>query len=305
MEEYVSEKLVNSQGWKFYFIAFVWPLYLISLPVIFTKLGWWSVIYMIFPGIYLFTWLGYLMHETWHKYVPGIPNDRLYFVLSWMLLTDPQIYRILHGFHHSQVNTWDDTEFHPFGEIKNRFLKIIYNFFEISIGIAFISVASTIVLPFHPRYRAKYRILSSVAAVLIILLFLGLSGCVSHFVFGAGLGSIVASFLASIWLNSFFLHHSQMIEHGNLIVEGDYNVRNIGTRNLSDRGMLEKLFLFFTHGDTREHVLHHTLVGVYSRPFPGKVPMPEESVYIDIKGYLGVLGDMLSGVTPVIKSIKK
>jgi hypothetical protein len=92
-----------------------------------------------------------------------------------------------------------------------------------------------------------------------------------------------------------------MMEHANLIVEGDYNSRNIRTRNLSDKGAAEKLFLFFTHGDTREHVLHHTLVNIYSRPFPGKVPMPAESVYIDLKGYLGILAEMLYGTVPVIK----
>jgi fatty acid desaturase len=301
MEEYISTKLVNSQAWKFYFIMLVWPLYLVSLPIILSLTGWWSVLYMIFPGVYIFTWLGYLMHETWHKYVPAIPNDRLYYILSWMLLTDPQIYKILHGFHHSQVNTWDDTEFHPLGRINNRMLRVIYNFFEIFLGIAFISLAATMVLPHHEKYKAKYRISSSITAVIAIIFFLGLTGCAAHFIFGVGVKTVVASYIASIWINSFFLHHSQMMEHANLIVEGDYNSRNIRTRNLSDKGAAEKLFLFFTHGDTREHVLHHTLVNIYSRPFPGKVPMPAESVYIDLKGYLGILAEMLYGTVPVIK----
>jgi fatty acid desaturase len=241
------------------------------------------------------------MHETWHKYVPAIPNDRLYYILSWMLLTDPQIYKILHGFHHSQVNTWDDTEFHPFGRINNRMLRIIYNFFEIFLGIAFISLAAAMVLPHHPKYSKKHSISSSITAVTAIVVFLGLTGCAAHFIFGVGVKTVAVSYIASIWINSFFLHHSQMMEHANLIVEGDYNTRNIRTRNLSDKGVAEKIFLFFTHGDTREHVLHHTLVNIYSRPFPGKVPMPTSSVYIDFKGYLGILAEMLSGIVPVIK----
>ncbi len=305
MQEYISEKLVNSQAWKFYFILLAWPLYLLSLPMVFSRFGAWSSVYMMFPGVYLFTWLGYLMHETWHKYVPVIPNDRLYYVLSWMLFTDPQIYRILHGFHHSMVNTWEDTEFHPLGEIKNRPLKIAYNFFEIILGIAFISVISTLILPHHPKYKAKYRFSSSITTVIIIIIFLGALGCACHFIFGISVHAIVISYVISIWLNSFFLHHSQMIEHGNYIVEGDYNNRNLRTRNLSDKGALERMFLFFSHGDTREHVLHHTLVSVYSRPFPGKVPMPEGAGYIDIKGYMKVLADMLLGITvPVIEAKK-
>ncbi|MBC2579209.1 hypothetical protein [Clostridium sp. DJ247] len=90
----------------------------------------------------------------------------------------------------------------------------------------------------------------------------------------------------NLWLASFVLHHSQLIEHGNLIVEGNYKERNIKTRNLSNKGILEKIFIFLTHGDSREHVLHHTLPGVYTRPFPGKVPMPTESVYINLKDYM-------------------
>ncbi len=301
MAEYISEQEIKSQAWKFYFIMFAWPAYLFTLPYVFAAAGWWSVAYMIFPGLYLFTWLGYLMHETWHKYVTNIDNEKLYYVLSWMLLTDPQIYKILHGFHHSQVNTWDDTEFHPLGEIKSRAVKIIYNIAEIFLGIAFISLMGTAVLPAHPKYKAKYRRSSSLLTLLMIALFLGGLGTAAHFVFGVSAGAVAVSYLVSIWINSFFLHHSQMIEHGNLIVEGDYNNRNIKTRNLSDKGFMEKIFLFFTHGDTREHVLHHTLVNVYSRPFPHKVPMPDNAVYITIKDYLRILGNMLIGKTDVVK----
>jgi hypothetical protein len=90
------------------------------------------------------------------------------------------------------------------------------------------------------------------------------------------------------------LHHSQLIEHGNLIAEGDWNVRNLLTRNLKANGILEKMFLFLTHGDSREHVLHHTLVKVYSRPFPGKIPMPEKAAYINFKNYLSIIWGMLA-----------
>ena len=301
MAEYVTEKEIRSQAWKFYFILFAWPVYMVTVPFVFDRVGWWSLLYMIFPGLYLFTWLGYLMHETWHKYVPNINNAVLYNVLSWMLITDPQIYKILHGFHHSQVNTWNDNEFHPLGEIKSKPLRIIYNFFEIFIGIAFVSVIATIVLPNHPKYKAKYSRLSALLSLVMIALFLTLTGVIAHYVLGAAAISVVTSFAVTIYINSFFLHHSQMIEHGNLIVEGDYNKRNVMTRNLSDKGLVEKIFLFFTHGDTQEHVLHHTLVGVYSRPFPGKVPMPENAVYITIKDYLGILMQMLMGKTDVLK----
>jgi len=66
------------------------------------------------------------------------------------------------------------------------------------------------------------------------------------------------------------------------------------TRNLKSDGIPEKIFLFLSHGDSREHVLHHTLVKVYSRPFPRKIPMPEKAIYIDLKSYLSILWEMLA-----------
>ena len=59
-------------------------------------------------------------------------------------------------------------------------------------------------------------------------------------------------------------------------------------------GVLEKLFLFLTHNDSREHVLHHTLVKVYSRPFPGQVPLPQECFFITLRNYLQIAWGMIT-----------
>ncbi len=37
---------------------------------------------------------------------------------------------IVHPDHHFQVNTYNDIEFHPLAEIKNKQLRIIHNFFK-------------------------------------------------------------------------------------------------------------------------------------------------------------------------------
>ena len=136
---------------------------------------------------------------------------------------------------------------------------------------------------------------------MIVLLF-GDIAFASYLLFGVTLLQIAVVFLLTIWINSVFLHHSQMIEHGNLVVEGNFQDRNAWTRNLNDSGIIEKIFLFFTHGDSREHVLHHTLTSVYSRPFVHKVPMPKNAVYITIENYLGGLVRMLRGNVDTIKS---
>jgi len=290
----ISVDMIKRQSWKYYFTVVAWPLYLLLIPFIFSKIGFIAILLMIFPGTFLFTWVGFLMHESWHKYVPNVNNNFFYTVFSWMLLTDPQLYKMLHGGHHLNVNSWEDREFHPLGEIKNPILRRIYNFFEIFWGTGFIVVMSSLTIPFNSQYKSKYRFKSLAVAVLVWIIFLGGIGFLSHLIFDLSVWPIVISFVGTIWICSITLHHSQLVEHGNLIGEGDWNVRNLLTRNLNSKGIFEKIFLFLTHGDSREHVLHHTLVKVFSRPFPGKITLPEKAVYINFQGYLSILWAMVT-----------
>lgn len=291
--QYLTQAQINQERWKFYFVLITWPLYLFFLPQVYRFLGLSTILLMIFPGVYLFTWTGYLMHECWHKYVPDIPNQFFYQMFSWLLVTDPQIYKMLHGGHHLNVNTWDDTEFHPLGKIKNIHLQRLYNLLEILLGVAFITFISLCTLPGNPKYKQKFKWNSLITAIVAWIVLFGGVGWLAHLVFNLTVSQIVIPLIFNLWLCSFILHHSQLVEHGNLIVNGSYQERNIKTRNLRNRGLFERIFLFLTHNDSREHVLHHTMVTVYSRPFPGKVPMPEEAVYISFKDYLQILWDML------------
>jgi len=292
--QYISQNMVKKQSWKYYFAAVAWPLYLLVLPFVFSKLGLFAIFLMIFPGVFLFTWVGFLMHESWHKYVPNIPNNFFYYIFSWMLLTDPQIYKMLHGGHHMNVNSWEDKEFHPLGKIKNSVLRRVYNCLEIILGTVFIVIVTSVTIPFNSKYKAKYRFSSLALSLCAWIIFFGGIGFLSHLVFNLSARTIIIPSLINVWICSFVLHQSQLIEHGNVIGEGDWNVRNLLTRNLNSDGILEKLFLFITHGDSREHVLHHTVVKVYSRPFPGKVPMPEKAVYIRLKSYLPIIWGILT-----------
>jgi fatty acid desaturase len=232
--------------------------------------------------------------------VPGINNGFFYYVFSIMLYTDPQVYRILHGFHHSMVNTYDDTEFHPFGRIKSRFLRALHNTAEIILGIAYISIAGQLVLPSHPKYRGKYSRKSALIALLAIITFVSAISAAAVYAFRLSFGQAAVPLLLTLFIHSFLLHHSQLVEHGNLIAEGAWDRRNMLTRNLKPSGPLEKIFLFFTHGDSQEHVLHHTKVNVHSRPFPGRIPMPEGAVEIDLRQYAAVLAGMIAGKETVL-----
>ncbi|HEG44620.1 MAG TPA: hypothetical protein ENH94_11295 [Phycisphaerales bacterium] len=297
MAEYkdvISEEMIRSQAWKYYFLAMAWPLYLFVIPYVYVRFKLLSFVFMLFPGVYLFTWLLCLMHECWHKYTPCIANEQFYDVFSYMLFTDPQLYRLVHGHHHSKVNTWEDTEFHPLGKINNRYLQRAYNFLEIVLGIIFTFGIVMHILPKHPRYKAKYKQSTHTISILMWILFYGGVGFLSASVFNLDVYPVAISFLISFWLGSFIIHQAQLIEHGNVIVEGDYHERNMAARNLKNDTVFEKLFHFLTHGDTHEHVLHHTVVAVYSRPFPGKLPMPDDAVYISLKDHIGNLWGMVA-----------
>jgi hypothetical protein len=297
----ITELLVKRQAWQFYFVLLAWPLYLFLLPLAFLKLGLWTIFAMVFPGLYLYTWLGFLMHESWHKYVPGLPHRFLYTIFAWMLITDPQVYHVLHWYHHSQVNTWNDSEFHPVGEIKNRFLRAVYNILEIVMGIVFLYIVAVARIPTNPQFKRKFKPLSTVTSLLAWVVVYGGIGFAASVVWGIEPAIVAVILAANLLLDSFFLHQSQLVEHGNLIVEGDYKTRNIRTRNLRRKGIAAKVFLFLTHGDSHEHVLHHTHVQVYARPFPGYVPLPEGAVWITFGQYLGVLWDMVRGKLEVLK----
>jgi fatty acid desaturase len=293
--EHIEDRELRGEAWKYYFVAVAWLVYLFVLPWVQDRGGAAVLLCMIFPGIWLYTWMAYLMHECWHKYVPNVPNDVFYNIFSCMMITDPQLYRIVHGWHHSQVNTYDDIEFHPLGEIKTRFLRAVYNFFEIMLGALWLLILGSIVLPRHPKFREKYRFWKLGLAVIVWVLHLGAIGFLSHLVFGVDGKMIAVLYVLTLYIGSAALHHAQMIEHGNLIVEGDLHQRDVASRNLRPVGLMAKIWLFLTHNDSREHVLHHTLAKVHSRPFPGRIPLPEEAAFITLEDYRHIIGDMLRG----------
>ena len=290
----IPKELVRRQAPKVYLAAIILPLYLFCLPFVFVRSVMLSIVLMLTLGVYLSTWVACLIHECWHKYIPAVPNDFFYNLFSYMLVLDPQIYRVVHGHHHSKVNTWEDVEFHPLGKIRNVHLRRIYNFLEIVLGVIFVFGIQMHVVPRHPDYRNRCRSSTHWLSIAMWLLFYGLVGFSSVVVFNLSARQVVIPLLINFWVGSFFIHQIQLVEHGGLIVEGNFRQRMMQTRNLKHDGPAEKLFLFITHGDSREHILHHSMVGVYTRPFPASLPMPENAVYISLIDYAAVLWRMVT-----------
>ena len=291
----ITEALIRKQAVYYYLVLIMWPVYLFFLPAVLAYGGWWVLLYIILPGLYLFTWLGYLMHESWHKFIPTVNNRFFYNAFAFMILSDPQLYLMIHSSHHGQVHTYQDMEFHPLGEIRSRGFRLIYNWLEVIIGIAFLVMVVSFTVRKDERFAKKYRTWKLLTSIGVWIVFLGGLGYLSHLVFGVTLKQVILAFGLTYWLGSFFLHQSQLVEHGNLFVEGTFRQRNLKTRNLKPEGIFESVFLFMTHNDSREHVLHHIMTFIHSRPFPGVVPLPENSVMISLKDYFRILGRMLKG----------
>jgi fatty acid desaturase len=292
---WIEPEEVQRQRWKFYTAALAWPAYLLLVPWAFAELGLPALALAVFPGAYLFAWIGYLMHEAWHRLVPGLPNELLFTVYSWMLVTDPQVYRLVHGLHHSEVNTWDDVEFHPLGEIRSRPLRVLYNAAEILLGAVFVQMVTSIVVSRRDTFSDRYRPAGLLAALAAWVAIFGGIGWASAALFGVSAVEVVVPTALTVWLGSLLLHHNQLVEHGNLIVAGTWEERNGRTRNLRCHTLPERAFAFLSHHDSREHIHHHTMARVYARPLPGRVPMPPDAVYISLRDFLGVLADMLAG----------
>ncbi len=291
----IPEKRIRKLSVYYYLVLILWPVYLFLLPAVFVYGRWWVLLFMIFPGLYLFTWVGYLMHESWHRYVPTVNNQFFYKVFALMILTDPQLYSMIHSTHHVQIHTYQDAEFHPLGDIKSRVWRTIYNCLEVVLGVAFLEVVASITVPRDVRFSRIYRFWKLFVSIGAWVTFLGGLGYLSHYVFGVALSETFKAYVFTYWLGSFFLHQSQLVEHGNLIIDGDIKKRNSATRNLKPAGIIEKVFLFLTHNDSREHILHHTITTVHSRPFPGMITLPENAVSIVMNDYSRILSRMLKG----------
>lgn len=293
--DYISDTELRRQAWKYTAVPLFWLLYAFLLPASWARFGLWTLLIMVFPGAWLYAWLSYLMHESWHRYVPDVDNDRFFTLASILLGTDPQLYRLVHGFHHSKTNTWQDTEFHPLGRIRSRPVRALYNILEIVFGVLFIFAMLSWVVPRHPRYRDRYSKPAAAAAIVAIAAVYGAVGLASATVFDLSARQIAVPWLINFWICAFFVHQDQMIQHAGVIVEGDSRQRNLATRNLPPANLASRLILFLFHNDPREHVLHHTMVSVHHRPFPGRIPLPENAIQISLRDYLYCLRDLVTG----------
>ncbi|MEH2304272.1 fatty acid desaturase [Nostoc sp.] len=295
-----NNKLVNKQAVKIFTTLVAWVVYLFFLPYVYASINIFSIFFMVFPGVYILCLLAQFVHECWHEYLPSIDNKFFYLILSWLIFIEPQTFDIVHPSHHTQVNTYNDMEFHPLGEIKNKLLRIIYNFLEICLGKIFVFIVADFQILKHKKLKQQYCFKKLIISIWMRIFIWGGIGYTSHVILGVTTSQILISYLMTCWMGSFVVHHCELIEHGNLIIEGNLKERSLNTRNLKSSGILERFFLFITHNHCLEHSLHHSPSNIYTLPFPQTNALPDETVYISFSEYLVILKDMLTGKCLII-----
>lgn len=286
------------RGWVVPLGILAWAAYFFVVPLVWSQHWLAGMLFMLFPGVFVSNLLIYFQHECWHNYFDTGWNRRLFVALCTILFVQVHLYDIGHRTHHAKVNTYEDLELYPIGKIENRALRILCNCLSIVFGSVFLVALGGGQKSGLTRGQAIVRFFLTYTGTALIW---GSIAYASWRLLGVSVADIAATYLLSIWLVSFFHHHNELIEHGNLIVEGDFRFRSLQTRNLASQGLLARCCLFLAHQDSREHTLHHTDPSTYHRPFIGRHAMPEGSVYISLLDYAAVLKSMVLGRTEVIR----
>ena len=261
-------------------------VYLVFLPALFANHPVLALVIIFYPGLRLYTYLGYLVHENWHGYFGTKHRDTLAFIYGIIAGIDTQIYENVHAYHHKYVHTYQDIEFYPLGNISHLGFKRLSNFLELIFGLFYVSLLQLRAIKDSPTLTANFSQKKHYFSLFFTLTFYTFCGY-GAFILGATPKETIFCYLILLWLTSFTLHIGQLLQHGNIIIDDD-NIKEceIYTRNLRYETLLEKLFHFFTHNDCLEHTIHHTHPHFHNRPFPYAYQMPYEQKTISLSEFL-------------------
>lgn len=264
-------------------VIVLWYLYLVGVACLWFHSVPATLVMIVTVGGFLFTWLAYYRHELWHNYFPGINNPRFFDLVSFMMFSDPQVYRIAHPAHHKYVHTIRDIEFfcerhdQDPAKRKRQFL----------LELLFGNMAWELVTLHRLYAEGKADRWEARKALFKRLGLLALAAVAAAFVDPRGSLMILPTFLLTAFVAAHATRHNQWIEHLGLRDDGGtLHQRDMLTRNLPNRGILNRLWNFYNHNDPLDHVLHHTEPKYNTRGVAG-VPMPVGSVYTSIPEHFG------------------
>lgn len=272
--------------WNLYFVAGAWVVYLLAMPRIVMAAGWPALALIPTLGAFLMSWLGYYRHELWHNYFAGVSNPRWFDFVSYLLFSDPAVYRIAHPAHHKYIHTLKDIEFF----CENYQSDPARRRTQFKLEMIFGNMAWELTC-LHRLFREKKytRWASRVCLVKRAALFFALNWISRWLTPGSG-WYYFACYSSTLWIGSLVTRHNQWIEHLGIESNGNLAERNLLTRNVTSDTLFGKLFNLLNHEDAKEHVFHHTEPQLNTRGFPG-LSLPPGARTITLPQYVQLLKD--------------
>lgn len=265
-------------------VSFLWCVYLFSTSLMWAKYSSFAVLLVPTAGAYLFLWLAFYRHELWHRYFPKINNALWYDFVSYVLFSDPQVYRAAHASHHKFVHTPDDLELFCLDwgtDRPRRKRQFILEFLCGNMAWEF-STFGRLRRGGQATLRAK---LAAFAKGLALFAFpVVLAAWIQP---GAG-RFFFATCALTIWCGAIMSRHVQWIQHLGIVSDGSLAERNLLTRNLCSDTVVGWLLNFLSHDDAREHVFHHTEPKLNSRGLAG-LKLPPEAHTVTLSEYPRIL----------------
>ncbi len=262
----------------------LWFAYLFSVSILCTKSILLASLVIIFIGSYLVSWIGYIRHELWHNYFPGVNNGFLFNIVSYLLLSDPKVYGQAHVTHHRDLHTVKDIEFCCEDYETNRRKRKLHFILEFLFGNIAWEIATTWRLIKRKQISIKREIFS---ASLRIAMILGLCFAANWIYPGSG-KALVLVYFSTIWIGAVITRHDQWIEHLGILSDAPLQDRIRMVRNLPDSHWSNKLWNVLNHNDPRGHYFHHAYPQLNFREIE-VMKLPEDVARTTIPQYLRFL----------------
>lgn len=253
---------------KVYSILSLIPVYCTIAPLMWTYSYIYGLVFLIFPGLYFYTYMAFVIHESHHRYFKGHPNNLIFRIALMYAYGDPQVYSIVHPLHHKYVHTDKDLEINPLGKIKSKKLRIISRLLELTFGLIYVQIIIIYKIITNPELNKRFSLFNMFFNFSLSTLFYFLVGYIS-FSLGADIQSILLCYISTIWSALILIRIVQLVEHGDIFTEeNDPYSRNLLTRNMSKDSFFERLFHFYTHNDSYNHTMHHLNASKFNRILP-------------------------------------
>ena len=265
-------------------VILLWIIYLLSVTVLWARHGPLALLLVPTVGTYLFSWLGFYRHELWHNYFPRIHNPTWFNFVSYLMWTNPQLYRLVHPTHHKYVHTPDDMEFFCQDWRTDRRRRKRQFILELIYGNIAMQVSHYTRLMKEGRATVQASRNAFAKRLALFLSLLAIAGWIQP----GGQWLFFWTYILTIWLGVVMIRQLQWVEHLGIVSDGSLAERNLLTRNLSSDTLLGWLFNFYNHDDAREHVFHHTEPKLNTRGLKG-LKLPPGARTVTIQEYLGIL----------------